>query len=97
MVVPVFANIFVGQVKQWAIVANDEYFFHAEVIDAAKSKLRAAIEENGGMTMSDIRTLIDTVANGRCRYANILTNPGLQSVRVICAYWPDQDLPSIES
>lgn len=60
MVVPVFGNIFVGQVKQWAIVANDEYFFHAEVIDAAKSKLRAAIEENGGMTMSDIRTLIDT-------------------------------------
>ena len=42
------------------VQANDEYFFHAEVIEEAKSKIRTAIEESGGMTMSDIRTLIDT-------------------------------------
>ena len=42
------------------IKANDEYFFHGEVMEEAKSKIRNAIEANGGMTMSDIRTLIDT-------------------------------------
>jgi selenocysteine-specific elongation factor len=42
------------------VKANDEYYFHAEVIADAKSKIQSAIEENGGMTMSDIRTLIDT-------------------------------------
>lgn len=42
------------------VKANNEYYFHAEIIDDAKSKIRTAIEESGGMTMSDIRTLIDT-------------------------------------
>ena len=42
------------------VQANDEYFFHAEVVREAQSKIRAAIQENGGMTMSDIRTLVDT-------------------------------------
>jgi selenocysteine-specific elongation factor len=42
------------------VKANDEYFFHAEVVEEAWSKIRTAMEANGGMTMSDIRTLIDT-------------------------------------
>ena len=42
------------------VKTNDEYFFHAEVFNEAQAKVRAAIAENGGMTMSDIRTLLDT-------------------------------------
>ena len=42
------------------VKTNEDYYFHAEVIVEAQSKIRAAIQENGGMTMSDIRTLIDT-------------------------------------
>ena len=37
------------------VKATDEYYFHADVIDDAKSKIRSAIEASGGMTMSDIR------------------------------------------
>ena len=42
------------------VKVDDDYCFHAEVIEAAKTQIRDAITENGGMTMSDIRTLIDT-------------------------------------
>lgn len=42
------------------VKVNEEYFFHAEVIAKTKAKLKEAIESQGGMTMSDIRTLIDT-------------------------------------
>ncbi|QEG23139.1 selenocysteine-specific translation elongation factor [Mariniblastus fucicola] len=42
------------------IKVNSEYYFHAEVFDSAQEKIREAIETGGGMTMSDIRTLIDT-------------------------------------
>lgn len=42
------------------VKVNSEYYFHAEAFEAAKEKIRQAIESQGGMTMSDIRTLIDT-------------------------------------
>lgn len=42
------------------VAVSKEYFFHRESIDDAKQKLREAIEEQGGLSMSDIRTLLDT-------------------------------------
>ena len=42
------------------VKTNDEYYFHSEAVAGAKSKISAQIEQSGGMTMSDIRTLIDT-------------------------------------
>jgi len=42
------------------VKVDDDYYFHAEVIASAKATIKEAIENQGGMTMSDIRTLIDT-------------------------------------
>ena len=42
------------------VKTNDEYYFHSEAVAEAKSKISIQIEQSGGMTMSDIRTLIDT-------------------------------------
>ena len=42
------------------VKVNSEYYFHSNHFEAAKSKIREAIEAQGGMSMSDIRTLIDT-------------------------------------
>lgn len=39
---------------------NDDYFLHISVIDEVKSKLTNASGESDGLTMSEIRTLLDT-------------------------------------
>jgi len=42
------------------VAVNTEYYFHSLRIDEAKAKLSEAIETSGGLSMSDIRQLLDT-------------------------------------
>ena len=42
------------------VKVNSDYYFHSKHVDDAKGKVRAAIEGGDGLTMSDIRTLLDT-------------------------------------
>jgi len=42
------------------VAINSDYYFHASRIDEAKAKLSEAIGQSGGLSMSDIRQLLDT-------------------------------------
>jgi selenocysteine-specific elongation factor len=42
------------------VAVSKEYFFHREPVEEAQKKMREAIAEQGGLSMGDIRTLLDT-------------------------------------
>ncbi len=42
------------------VAVNSEYYFHAQRIEEARAKLGEAIKSSGGLSMSDIRQLLDT-------------------------------------
>ena len=48
-----------GENGELVAVGND-LFFHSEVITDVKNKLREQIEQTGGLTMSEIRQVLDT-------------------------------------
>ena len=43
-----------------AVKVNDDYYLHAEVMEGIKSTLTAELTRTGGLTMSEIRQVLDT-------------------------------------